>query len=91
MCACVCVCVCVCVWFVGALTVPPGDANGLYQALEEELKAVGKAIRGENDWTLPVLYTVALELKSAAVAADSRDMADHTSAAGAARHTTPLR
>lgn len=47
-----------------------GDYRLVYGNVEKELKAVIEVIRGENDWSLPILYTVCLELRNAAIAAD---------------------
>jgi hypothetical protein len=44
----------------------------VFACLEEELKAVILAVRTESNWTLPVLFAVCLELKNAAVVADSK-------------------
>ncbi len=43
------------------------DHHAIFGSLEEVLKSVANAIRSEGDWTLPILYTVCLELRNAAV------------------------
>jgi hypothetical protein len=57
----------------------------VFSNLEEELKNVTNAIRGESDWTLPILYALCLELRNAAVEADRRDSSgknEHLQSAG---------
>ena len=62
-----------------------GSKPALYACVEEELVALIKAVRGESNWVLPVLYRVCDELRVAAIEADSHDASgrhEHMQSAG---------